>query len=144
VGNPSLQNRFSTRSGYINIEGDGGTTTILEMVGSPPTPPENNQVRGIVYVYDENGQRAAGANVSIRLIKPTDDTGKIYSGKIVTVVSDGSGLVVLPDLFLGATYEYWLGVANNIGITQTREFLIPLDALDPIEFPSIVGKECKL
>jgi hypothetical protein len=90
-------------------------------------------VTGYATCYDEDGEIAAGATVTLRFDSITGDTGKAFNTAERTATSDINGLAQFTNLMPGATYVVKYGIGEEKTIT------IASDATSPAELGSFWG-----
>jgi len=113
---------------------DGDKTPTYAMTAVAITPADPGQVTGYLYCYSESGDAETGVRIQWRITAVAEASGVAYDSAVKSANSDATGLVELPGLFQGATYDMRRGTSGS-----WTSVLIPTDAASPYELPSVIG-----
>jgi hypothetical protein len=102
----------ATKQGLVSSTSAGYVVTVpaaLSIVLAPLTITDDSdegRCTGHAYCYDEAGELDPGAVVYAQLVEEHDGDGRIVSGAVRTETADANGLVVFPNLWIGASYDF--------------------------------------
>jgi hypothetical protein len=134
---------YASHTATLVVTGHATVPTITLGSITIPASPAANQVTCWAYVYDSDGQLAAGVTCTLQVaVADPADEGRIYSGAAREVVSDANGLVAWPGVPEKARIRYWGGGANDeFKKVRTLTLLAANVEAGAYELPSIVAAE---
>lgn len=113
-----------------------GTPDTYEITGTGTllTPSSAGQATGVLYCYSSAGVLAAGIVVCVQetAVASGDTIGHAYSGAIRQITSDAGGLVQVPNMWRGATYNVWIG-------SETPKSCIVPGTGESFSLPTLLG-----